>query len=127
MKIKKLAIVLLASIAIPVTSLAAVCSGKIMAIDTELVTGACLDDLGIVGPKGAFICMKLDSKLDGALKKVESDKLVAKKADDALEKLESFQVTIDKLALKGLVTPTEKYDLTFLVTDATMCVDGLFP
>ena len=128
MNIKKLAIVLLASITLPAISLAAdvgQCVKDIDAIQNNLDTGACLDNL-TPHKRGEQICNRLDSKLQGANSKIESDKLVDKKVQDALDKLSSFQGTIDHLTLKGFVTPDEQTVLTGSVVVATTCVNGLF-
>ena len=127
MKIRKLAIVLFASIVLPAISLAAECTNEIDYVLDEVLTGICAGGTDLTNHRnGTRICEGLESKLEGARDKVESDKLVDKKVQDALDKLSSFQATIDKLAGKGIITGTDQSTLTGLVDAATTCVNGLF-
>jgi len=141
MKIQKLVIVLFASIVIPATSLADdmvdYCVATILDVQIELFAdpdvddhaGVCFDNLGW-GKKGFSICDRLDSKLGGAIDKIDSDKLVKKKVEDAVAKLDSFEFTIEHLAVKGIIedTPVDNSELSRLIDAkvfAASCVDGL--
>ena len=142
MNIQKLAAVLLASTILPAISLAATpeeCNTKITEVSVELNTEICALDGSLYtklgkgkngNGAGDDICLNLRSKLNGAMDKLDTDKLVDKKILDAGEKLDSFQNTIYKLAFPSnpakYVITTAEYDALYaLWRPARDCVDSL--
>ena len=137
MKTQVKASMLLISLIFPAISMAYTseqCVSKISALSYELDYGICAYGAALLVHRNGYrICVGLQGKLDGAQSKLESNKLVDKKIEDANEKLTSFHDTIYKLAF-GSSNPTKKpnlileneyYALYYLWLEASTCVNSL--